>query len=210
MKLTDSFDDIIYFEGREIRIRAYFDVVLKAIDLVKDDLFSEIEKWEIMAEMFAENPEELEGLSIYEKAAFAQEVLNNYILDPKSDEEMSSGNSSHEKFYDLSQDADYIYASFLFDYNMDLIEQQGKLHWKKFKALLNALSEKTKFREVINIRMCDLPKDPKERAEMLRLKQAYALNKEPMSEKDIEDAVAAMDRKADAVAQRFLKKGGRS
>ncbi len=37
-------------------------------------------------------------------------------------------------------------------YNIDLIEEQGKLHWKKFNALLSGLPDGTKFVEVMKIR----------------------------------------------------------
>lgn len=209
MKLTDSFDDAIYFNGREIKVRVFFDVVLRAIDLVNDEIFSNAEKWEMLADMFAEDPADIEGLRLYEKTAFVQAVLDNFVSEDKADgQEGSSESETQEKYYDLNQDADYIYASFLFDYNMDLIEQQGKLHWKKFKALLNGLSDKTKFREVVGIRMRKLPKNAEERKELQKLKRLYALNKGPQTEKDIQKTVQAMDSKADAVASALKRKRG--
>ena len=57
-----------------------------------------------------------------------------------------------EQLYSLKYDSDYIFASFFQAYNIDLIEMQGKLHWKKFNALLGGLPEDTKFMEVIKIR----------------------------------------------------------
>ena len=37
-------------------------------------------------------------------------------------------------------------------YGIDLIEQQGKLHWDKFKALLDGLGSETRFRRIVSIR----------------------------------------------------------
>ena len=87
--------------------------------------------------------------------------------------------------YDLEQDAEYIYASFLQDYGIDLFEQQGKLHWYQFKALLAGLSETTKFKRVLEIRQMPLPtgkNSGKHRAEVEKIKKAYALKNKAVSE----------------------------
>ena len=62
-----------------------------------------------------------------------------------------------EKSFDIEQDAEFIYASFLYDYNIDLFEQQGKLDYRKFIALLRSLSSDTKLQKVIEIREMDIP-----------------------------------------------------
>src|SRR5699024_8736222 len=80
-----------------------------------------------------------------------------------------------EKNYSIKQDAEYIYASFLYDYNIDLIDVQGKLHWYKFKVLLQGLSDDSIFGRVIGIRTTELPKKGKEREQMKKLKEAYKL-----------------------------------
>ncbi|MGG2054697.1 Gp15 family bacteriophage protein [Lysinibacillus pakistanensis] len=80
--------------------------------------------------------------------------------------------------YDIAQDAEYIYASFLQDYGMDLFEQQGILHWDKFKALLVGLRDDTKFKKVLEIRQMPLPKGKgsgEQRKQVEELKKAYAL-----------------------------------
>ena len=47
-----------------------------------------------------------------------------------------------KNFYDIEEDSGYIYASFLMDYQIDLIEarEKGSLHWDKFNHLLSGLS----------------------------------------------------------------------
>ena len=54
--------------------------------------------------------------------------------------------------FSIKYDGEYIFASFMQAYQMDLIEEQGKLHWKKFNALLSGLPDGTKFVEVMKIR----------------------------------------------------------
>lgn len=90
-----------------------------------------------------------------------------------------------EKYYDLVEDSDYIYASFLQDYGIDLLEVFDEMHWFKFMALLGSLSDKTTFKNVIEIRQMEIPKDAtaKERMAILESKQSVALksNQEAMA-----------------------------
>lgn len=58
---------------------------------------------------------------------------------------------------DFEQDADAIYASFMMDYGIDLIDIPF-LHWYKFRALLSGLSEKTPLRGRIRLRELDTAK----------------------------------------------------
>ena len=87
--------------------------------------------------------------------------------------------SKGEKTFDFVQDSDLIYAAFYQAYGLDLIEQQGKLHWWKFTALLNGLPSNTRFSEVISIRTRPIPAPTKynqqERENLIRLKREYAL-----------------------------------
>ena len=80
---------------------------------------------------------------------------------------------------DFEYDGEYIYASFMSDYAIDLIDAQGILPWKKFIALFQGLSSTTKIREVMRIRSMDVPKfngkNSKEIQEIQELKSFYAL-----------------------------------
>src|SRR5690606_32954441 len=134
MKLTDRLDDVIEYKGREIRLSLYFDVVLRAFELLKDEYFTEVEKIDILLQMFVE------------KNALVNIIFDQFIAD-------GSIHGSNEKPpFDFEKDAEYIYASFMYDYGIDLFEVQGKLHWKKFKALLAGLSDESKLMKVIGYR----------------------------------------------------------
>src|SRR5690625_1400472 len=90
-----------------------------------------------------------------------------------------------EKIFDFVQDAEFIYASFMHTYQIDLFEQQGKLHWKKFKALLNGLSEDSIFSRVVGIRTAELPTGKgmaKERERLRKLKQKFAIEEDDEDE----------------------------
>lgn len=57
---------------------------------------------------------------------------------------------SRDILYDYIIDGEYIYSSFLQCYGIDLIDIN--MHWWKFKALFNGLSEDTKMAQVMQIR----------------------------------------------------------
>lgn len=82
--------------------------------------------------------------------------------------------------YSLFYDGEYIFSSFMQAYGIDLIEEQGRLHWKKFNALLAGLPEGTKFVEVLKIRSWKPQKGDtaKERRRMQELQKEYALPSE--------------------------------
>lgn len=89
--------------------------------------------------------------------------------------EVAKGNNPP---YSIKQDAEYIYASFMQDYQIDLFEQQGKLDWRKFLALLDGLKGDTRFKEVVNIRTMELPSgkgSAKQREKINKAKKAYQL-----------------------------------
>lgn len=87
-----------------------------------------------------------------------------------------------EKSFDIEQDAEFIYASFLFDYGIDLFEQQGKLDYRKFIALLRSLSSDTKLQKVIEIREMDIPTGKgvksKDKDAIRKAKEFYRLHEE--------------------------------
>lgn len=84
-----------------------------------------------------------------------------------------------KRTFDFEDDSDYIYSSFMQAYGLDLVECQGKLHWKKFIALFQGLPEGTKIREVMKIRGMEIPAptkhNQKEIKNLMELKTYYAL-----------------------------------
>lgn len=71
--------------------------------------------------------------------AFPQNVI------PHSED----GGGSQVLFYQY--DGDYIYSAFLQQYGIDLIDVK-ELHWWKFKALMNGISQPTKLAEIMGYR----------------------------------------------------------
>jgi len=121
-------------------------------------------------------------------------------------------NDDGEKVFDFNQDADYIFASFFMDYGIDLVEEKGKLDWRKFISLFSGLSDRTKIREVMSIRSREIPtptKHNKEQIEaLLKAKSYYALE---MTEEEKEEKFQqGLDKLARTLEQRAVSKNAKS
>lgn len=78
--------------------------------------------------------------------------------------------------YSFEYDADYIYAAYLSQYNIDL-EKIENLHWWKFRAMFNGLDEKCEFVKIMGYRSVKINnKMSKREKEFYRkMKRIYAL-----------------------------------
>src|SRR5690606_35191911 len=202
MKLTDRIgEDIIEYKGREIRLRLYFDTVLRAFELLKDPHFTDAEKQEILLHMLVENYDVVADLKPQDKLSVVNTIFDRCIIE-------GGEQGSENPPYDLEKDAEYIYASFMHDYGIDLFEQQGKLHWRKFKALLVGLSDDSMFKRVVAIRTMDVPPptkyNQKERQQIIEMKRAFSL--------DRIETVEEIDRRFDELAlmMKSWAKGGKA
>ena len=79
---------------------------------------------------------------------------------------------------DYLQDRDYINASFMSDYGIDLEEKE--MHWWTYFNLLNGLTENCVLNRVRGIRDFDIDdiKDSKEKAKMIEQQSSVALIKD--------------------------------
>lgn len=188
MKLNDRLVDSFEHEGELFKLELSFDNVLDALDVLNDNGLLIVNRFSLACEM-------LTGVDFFEREAYDVFTLwgelSKRFIYPEAEQAVirdRQGNvmpsKVNEKHMDISQDADFIFSSFLQAYGVDLFEQQGKLHWNKFKSLLNGLPQDTKMQQVIQIRMWTPPKgcDEKERNNMFKLQEQYALRKEEENE----------------------------
>jgi len=79
--------------------------------------------------------------------------------------------------YDFGEDWGYIYAAFLQQYRIDVTDPELRMHWWKFRALMNALGEETTMSRIIACRTRDLSKikDRELRQHYAELKAYYTL-----------------------------------
>lgn len=163
--LCDALPYSVEVDGQEYRLTPAFDNVLQMYAQLDDDDLTDAERMELMLYYLTDNgPQDVRVLTAACEALF-----------PSSGKPKAAA----KKAFDFVQDADLIYAGFMQAYGLDLIDQQGKLHWLKFLALLQGLPSNTRFREVVEIRLRPVPAPTKynaeERAQLIKVKQAVAL-----------------------------------
>lgn len=190
-KLTDK----LVIDDEEFPLNLSFDNVLRLFEMWRDEDVPEFVKPHFGIRILT--GETLEDFTVEEMSEVFNEVFEEHIsLSTVEDNHVeydlagnpmkttASNGKQEQAPYDIRYDGDYIYASFLQAYGIDLFDVQGKLHWKKFNALLSGLPEGTKFMEVIKIRKWKAQKgDSAEyKEEMRRLQKDYALPNEVIEE----------------------------
>ncbi|EAG5212468.1 hypothetical protein C7T15_13885 [Listeria monocytogenes] len=198
LSLAFGVNDIYEYEGKEYKLDLAFDNVLRVIDLTEDNSLSNVFRANLAIDvLFADDMpwprsnDEDKYANIEEKSLVLIDIFTNYIVKENDDgllydidgNKMPSATNNNDEAeeiasYSLTQDADYIYASFLQDYNIDLLDSRGKMHWYKFRALLESLRDDTTIKTIIGIRQAELPSGKgteKERNELIKLKNRYKL-----------------------------------
>lgn len=137
-KVDMSFDNVILMFETQTRedMDAYLKLIVSLQLLVGDDYDERGQDFQV-------------GLYQYLMDEYIND--NKPIIDPDALRNGGGGKEDEEQ-YSLTEDAEYIFASFLQAYGMDLHDQFKKLHWYKFRALLAGLPDDTKFRQVLQIR----------------------------------------------------------
>lgn len=186
-RLDEKFTDEIYIEDVVYQLDLSFDQVLTAFRALKDKEMTFYDRLQTYLELLiiGEIPEIEFWIPAYD--AINQLVMTEQTTGVRYDlngDPMPSPNSNKESDFDFEVDAKYIFAAFTQAYGIDLIEVQGKLHWTKFVALLNALPSDTVFRQIRQIRSTDLSKiKDKDQRELIRIQQnEFALPDTEISE----------------------------
>lgn len=211
-KLTDK----LVIDDKEYALDLSFDNVLKMFEMMRDDDIPEYIKPHfairmLISKSLAGNTREekaesfnndFENYSIEEmskvfKSVFEEHISLSDVKDNHVEYDLAgnpmkttaSSGKQEQAPYDIRFDGDYIYASFLQAYGIDLFDVQGELHWRKFNALLSGLPEGTKLMEVIKIRKWKAQKgDSAEyKEEMRRLQKDYALPNDVIEEEEYEE-----------------------
>lgn len=216
LDISRKLDDKLVIDDKEYLLNLSFDNVLKMFEMLRDEdipeyvkphfatrmLISQSLEGETREEKAKSFNEAFEGFSIEEiskvfKSVFEEHISLSDVEDNHVEYDLAgnpmkttaSDDTKQRAPYDIRYDGDYIYASFLQAYNMDLFDMQGKLHWRKFNALLSGLPEGTKLMEVIKIRKWKPQKgDSTEyKEEMRKLQKDYALPYEDIEEEEYEE-----------------------
>lgn len=196
-KLVDEL--VLEIEGEEqiFPLLLSFDRVLKFFEMWGDKEIPEIMRPLLALKILT--GVSFENLTVDEAMEIVRAIFEEHIQNRKVDDEVeydlagnviktTSSEEPHKRLYNLKYDGDYVFASFMQAYRIDLIEEIGRLHWKKFNALLVGLPEGTKFVEVLKIRSYEPQKgDSSEYIEKMReLQREFRLPNE-----DVDDEAEA-------------------
>src|SRR5699024_9047339 len=144
MRLNDPLITTFTYKGIKYDIDLSFDNVLDAYDVLDMRYLRDHEKARMCLSLLLDDQDYdvsetfklwnyiyLNFIHVESKEIVKKDLLGNPLPAPK--EEKS------EILIDFNQDANYIYASFMQAYGINLIEQQGKMHWKEYLALIDGL-----------------------------------------------------------------------
>lgn len=200
LDLSRKLIDKLVIDDKEYALDLSFNNVLKLFEMWRDEDVPEFVKPHFGIRILT--GETLEDFTVEEMSEVFNEVFEEHIsLSTVEDNHVeydlagnpmkttASNGKQEQAPYDIRYDGDYIYASFLQAYGIDLFDVQGKLHWKKFNTLLSGLPEGTKFMEVIKIRKWKPQKgDSAEyKEEMRRLQKDYALPNDIIEDEEYEE-----------------------
>lgn len=173
--LTDIPCNKVITDKSKFVINPSYDTVLEVQKLYKEDTLTEFEKIDQALKMLVRNKWNLRLLNPEEKQKLLSVITKRYV----EVEKRPQIKKSPFPVLDFEKDGDYIYASFMQAYKIDLIEEQGRLPWKKFLYLFNGLPADTKIKQIMRIRQMPVPeyngKNSKEIQEINEMKSYYAL-----------------------------------
>ena len=169
-----NYPSFVKVEGKYYKINTDFRVAIECQDIATDEKIGDYERaLAIIYKLFGDD-----GINTPEHYEKLLELATKYLSCGKE----IKGNSNEEPDMDFTQDMDYIEASFMSDYNIDLANIE--MHWWKFHNLINGLSNSEMgnccvLNRVRNLRTYDTKdiKDPKELEKIKKAKEQVALKK---------------------------------
>lgn len=195
LSLTDRLESTLITEAGELPVNLAFNTVLDWYKVSENEDFSIMQKVKIGWQLFFNGQGlEFDNENDYEVAVKALGDLSDYInQEPYNDPDdyQAEQSSPSNKLFSYTQDAEAIYASFIFDYNIDLLDEMDKMRWEKFRALFNNLSPKSPFKRIIEIRQRST--NGLEGEELASLQEAqtyYALKGQSTS--SVDEAIGSM------------------
>lgn len=184
MRLNDPLTTEIEFEGITYPLDLAFDNVLDVLDAISDKSLMAWEKVDLALNLLVGES----NLNFAKQMELWELILNRHIqigsqekvvYDLEGNPMPTPKSSDDKKSMDLVQDAKYIYASFR-QIGINLFEEQGKMHWEEFQAILESLPDDTILPKIVQIRNWSPSKGEreKEKERMRELQAKYSLSEE--------------------------------
>ena len=207
--------DVIRIDGVDYPIDFNFNVVLANMELSQRSDLSDRTKVKVYLKNYLDvsNEQLKEWGFIRQREIYLEITMILFQINPNEIAQPNQKNND-KSVYSFTEDADFIFSSFLKDYGINLLKERNKMHWNEFEALFVSLSEQTKMAEVMRIRSWKKSEhDSKEYAEdMAKLQRIYALKQTQEASELIElerQKMATMTQEERvAYAKEQLAKGG--
>ena len=171
--IVNRLSDILESRVGKIEFNTDFRISIMFELLMQDDAVSEQNK--IMQSLRLYYPR-LEQITNVNKAI--EDVIWFYRCGKELANSNKKGKNGKQgkQIYSYEFDDDYIFSAFMQQYKVDLQEIKY-LHWWKFKAMFEGLSENTKMAEIMGYRAMDISKikDKEEKKRYKNLQEIYAL-----------------------------------
>ena len=170
--LSSSLPTSVMINGVEYPIRSNFRTMIKFEELMQDpDVTDQDKVWLALRLFYPEIPDD--------KDRAVEQLLWFYRCDKRDNLYAKKVKKRKAKkvnrIYDFELDDDYIYAAFMAQYHLDL-HKVRYLHWWKFRAMFNSLSDDMQISKIMEYRAAELDKVPKEKRSFYkRMKMLYAL-----------------------------------
>ena len=170
----NNYPEYVKVEDKKYKINTDFRIAIECQDIATDENINDYERpLAIIYKLFGD-----EGINTPQHYEKLLELAVKYLSCGKE----VDNKSNEEPDMDFIQDMDYIEASFMSDYNIDLTNIE--MHWWKFYNLMNGLSNSEMgnccvLNRVRNLRTYDTKdiKDPKELEKIKKAKEQVALKK---------------------------------
>ena len=170
----NNYPEYVKINDIKYKINTDFRVAIECQDIATDEKINDYERaLAIIYKLFGED-----GINTPQHYEKLLELAIKYLSCGKE----IDNKTNEEPDMDFSQDMDYIEASFMSDYNIDLTNIE--MHWWKFYNLINGLSNSEMgnccvLNRVRNLRTYDTKdiKDPKELEKIKKAKEQVALKK---------------------------------
>jgi len=165
---TESLPEHLLISGKKIAINSDFRIWLELSSIIGSGSLDVGKITKIFSLIFKELPP-----NMIEALKAATEFYSRGEKKETSPDKTSDIIS--KKAFDFDYDADLIYSAFMQQYRVDLCDID--MHWWKFKALLNGLTDETYFIKVVQYRSIDLSqiKDKEQKKFYRKMKATYKL-----------------------------------
>ena len=186
LSLTDNDQCIVKIHNEKYQVNLTYPNVLNWFELMDHNDYNDLEKLLLSFELFVGDVTDFENITIDEISKTVKSITDLITKSPYGDSQSGAG-SIPTRFFSYKKDADAIYASFMYDYHIDLLEHKS-MSWFRFSALFNNLSSNSPIMRIINIRRRDTSqiKDVEEKQQIEELQNYYALDHKSKREVFIE------------------------